>query len=65
VRRIGGGYGAKIGQSIQVSAACAVAADALNRPVRLIMPLETNMAAIGKRPPAAIDYEVSNMHVLT
>jgi xanthine dehydrogenase/oxidase len=42
-----------------VSVACALAAQILNRPVRLIMSLESNMEAIGKRCDAAVNYEVS------
>jgi Xanthine dehydrogenase, molybdopterin-binding subunit B len=60
VRRLGGGYGAKISRNSLISAACALAAHKLHRPVRLVMNLETNMAAIGKRYSAAFDYEVSD-----
>ena len=60
VRRLGGGYGAKISRNALISTACALAAHKLHRPVRLVMNLETNMAAIGKRFNAAFDYEVSN-----
>jgi len=58
VRRLGGGYGGKITRNALISTACAVAAHKLHRPVRLVMNLETNMAAIGKRCDAAFDYEV-------
>jgi xanthine dehydrogenase/oxidase len=60
VRRLGGGYGGKITRSALISTACALAAHKLHRPVRLVMNLETNMAAIGKRCNAAFDYEVSD-----
>jgi xanthine dehydrogenase/oxidase len=60
VRRLGGGYGGKSTPSGLISAACALAAHKLHRPVRLVMNLETNMAAIGKRCSAAFDYEVSD-----
>ena len=60
VRRLGGGYGGKISRSGLVATACALAAHKLHRPVRLVMSLETNMAAIGKRSDAAFDYEVSD-----
>jgi len=60
VRRLGGGYGGKISRSTLISTACALAAHKLHRPVRLVMNMETNMAAIGKRCSAAFDYEVSD-----
>ena len=63
VRRLGGGYGGKITRNALISTACAVAAHKLHRPVRLVMNLETNMAAIGKRCDAAFDYEVSDDRV--
>ena len=63
VRRLGGGYGAKISRNALISAGCALAAHKLHRPVRFVMNLETNMAAIGKRYDAAFDYEVSGDEV--
>jgi xanthine dehydrogenase molybdopterin-binding subunit B len=60
VRRLGGGYGAKISRNALISAACALAAHKLNRPVRFVMNLETNMAAIGKRCNGTFDYQVSD-----
>jgi len=57
---LGGGYGGKISRSSLISTACALAAHKLQRPVRLVMNMETNMAAIGKRLSAAFDYEVSD-----
>lgn len=58
VRRLGGGYGSKIDRCTMVSTACAVAAKLLNKPVRFVMPLDTNMMSIGKRNPMSNDYEV-------
>ncbi|XP_049801265.1 uncharacterized protein LOC126236198 isoform X3 [Schistocerca nitens] len=57
VRRIGGAYGSKISRSVQISAACAVAAYHQNRPVRLILNIETCMESLGKRFDVALDYE--------
>ncbi|XP_069693946.1 uncharacterized protein [Periplaneta americana] len=58
VKRIGGGYGSKISRNSLISTACALATHVLNRPVRLIMPLEANMESIGKRNEVSCDYEV-------
>nr|CAD7197904.1 unnamed protein product [Timema douglasi] len=58
VRRLGGAYGAKISRSCQIATACAVAAHTLNKPVRIVMKLETNMESLGKRNDVATDYEV-------
>uniref|UniRef100_A0A1B6CM27 Indole-3-acetaldehyde oxidase n=2 Tax=Clastoptera arizonana TaxID=38151 RepID=A0A1B6CM27_9HEMI len=56
IRRVGGGYGSKLTRSSMVASACAVASKCLNRPVRLVLSLETNMAAIGKRYPCYTEY---------
>ncbi|KAJ9584593.1 hypothetical protein L9F63_021063, partial [Diploptera punctata] len=58
VRRLGGAYGAKLTHIAQVGAACALAACSLNRAVRFLMPLETNMEALGFRNRSAVNYEV-------
>ncbi|XP_066997187.2 xanthine dehydrogenase [Anabrus simplex] len=58
VRRLGGAYGAKISRATHVASACAVAAHALNRPVRFILSIEDNMKSMGKRFACACDYEV-------
>lgn len=59
VRRCGGGFGAKLGKSGIVAVTCALGAHLLQRPVRFVMDLETNMAAVGKRAPCLFQYEVS------
>lgn len=59
MRRLGGGYGAKITRNIHISTACAVASHVLNRPARFILSIESNMTCIGKRFPAKQEYEVA------
>ncbi|XP_052872784.1 uncharacterized protein LOC128278155 [Anopheles cruzii] len=58
IRRLGGAFGSKISRASQVACACAIAAHYSQRPVRLIMSLEDNMAAIGKRSACASNYEI-------
>ncbi|MHA4809126.1 molybdopterin cofactor-binding domain-containing protein [Flavitalea flava] len=48
---VGGGFGGKTEQAKFVTAAAAVAAKALKRPVRLVLTREQDMAMIGKRHP--------------
>ncbi|KAF2887301.1 hypothetical protein ILUMI_18872 [Ignelater luminosus] len=57
VRRLGGAYGGKISRNALVSSAAALAAYKLKKPVKLSMPLVTNMNVIGKRNPFSMDYE--------
>lgn len=59
VRRLGGAFGAKIIRNALISTAAAVAAYKLKKPVKIWMPLETNMNIIGKRYPLASDYEIA------
>ncbi|XP_065224598.1 uncharacterized protein LOC135848590 isoform X2 [Planococcus citri] len=59
VKRCGGGYGSKLGRSALVSTACAVAAHKMKVPVRMVVKLETNMEAVGKRFPMYGKYEVA------
>ncbi|XP_044734075.1 xanthine dehydrogenase-like [Chrysoperla carnea] len=58
VRRLGGGYGAKLTLPSLIACATAVAATKLNRPVYSRMLLEDNMETMGKRFPCSADYEV-------
>ncbi|CAG2064022.1 unnamed protein product [Timema podura] len=59
VRRVGGAYGSKISRSNFTAAASALAAHILNKPVRMILSMETNMRAVGFRPEALNKYEAS------
>lgn len=43
VKRVGGAYGAKLNRTPPVAMACAMAADMLQKPVRLVLDLPTNM----------------------
>ncbi|XP_073981126.1 uncharacterized protein isoform X3 [Rhodnius prolixus] len=58
VKRLGGAFGSKVSRNLLVSSACAIAAYHLNQPVRMVLNLETNMKAIGKRYPILANYEV-------
>ncbi|XP_076397558.1 uncharacterized protein LOC100882814 isoform X3 [Megachile rotundata] len=58
VRRLGGAYGSKISRATQIACACALACYKLNRPTRLVMSIESNMIAIGKRYDTRQEYEV-------
>ncbi|XP_017763664.1 PREDICTED: xanthine dehydrogenase/oxidase-like isoform X2 [Eufriesea mexicana] len=58
VRRLGGGYGAKISRATQIACACALVCYKLNRPTRFIMSMESNMLAIGKRYDTRQEYEI-------
>lgn len=57
VRRLGGGYGAKISRGNQVACAASLAAYKLNRPVRFVQTIESMMNANGKRWACRSDYE--------
>ncbi|XP_064098256.1 uncharacterized protein LOC135209209 [Macrobrachium nipponense] len=58
VRRLGGGYGAKVSRQNIVAAAAAVAARKLQRPVRMVVDLNTQMTYSGVREPYLVTYEV-------
>ncbi|XP_011705518.1 PREDICTED: putative aldehyde oxidase-like protein, partial [Wasmannia auropunctata] len=58
VRRLGGGYGAKMIRNVQISCACALVCHKLNRPARFVMTIEDNMQSIGKRYFTRQEYEI-------
>ncbi|KFB50602.1 AGAP005638-PA-like protein [Anopheles sinensis] len=58
VRPVGGSYGGKLSRGAWIASVCALAAYRSKRPVRLIVPFETAMKAIGKRIGAQCDYEL-------
>ncbi|XP_025084732.1 xanthine dehydrogenase-like [Pomacea canaliculata] len=58
VERLGGAFGGKAFRNSIVSGACALAAYIMQKPVRLVLDLHTNMKALGKRHPVIADYEV-------
>lgn len=59
LRRVGGAYGSKVTRSSLTATATALAAHKLNRPVRMVLRLQTNMRALGKRYPNFASYEVN------
>ncbi|XP_028031935.1 indole-3-acetaldehyde oxidase-like isoform X1 [Bombyx mandarina] len=58
VRRLGGGYGSKITRASQIACAAALVTRFLGRTCRFILPLQTNMKAIGKRIPTNCEFEI-------
>jgi len=58
ITRLGGSYGAKISLPNQLATAAAVAANKLEKPVRLWVPLEDNTKLFGKRSPYVFDYKI-------
>lgn len=59
VPQVGGGYGGKTEQARFVVGPALVAANALDRPVRLVLPRDTDTAMIGKRHPVYGRYQVA------
>ncbi|KAK1272259.1 Indole-3-acetaldehyde oxidase [Acorus gramineus] len=57
-RRVGGGFGGKAFPSIKIATACALAAQTLQRPVRMYLDRKTDMIMIGGRHPMKVTYSV-------
>ncbi|KAM8703649.1 hypothetical protein ACLKA7_008301 [Drosophila subpalustris] len=57
VRRVGGGYGAKVTRGNHVACACALVASKLNRPARFVQTIESMMEVNGKRWACRSDYD--------
>ncbi|KAI5744765.1 hypothetical protein M8J76_005006 [Diaphorina citri] len=56
-RRIGGGYGAKLSRSCYPAVIAAVCSNVINKPVRIVMSIESMMGALGGRYPIYATYE--------
>jgi xanthine dehydrogenase/oxidase len=59
IKRLGGAYGGKTTRSPFVASPVALAAWKLNRPVKIAMPRDIDMAMIGKRHPFRGDYQIA------
>ncbi|ESQ36467.1 hypothetical protein EUTSA_v10006570mg [Eutrema salsugineum] len=57
-RRLGGGFGGKAIKSMLIATACALAAQKLQRPVRMYLNRKTDMVMAGGRHPMKIIYSV-------
>lgn len=57
VRRLGGGYGGKATPAFFVAVATSIAAWKVNKSVRFVMDLKSNMSFIGLREPYIVKYK--------
>lgn len=56
VRRVGGAFGGKITRHAHIACAAALGSHLTRKPVRLVMTMEDNMRAVGKRFSSVSDY---------
>lgn len=56
VRRLGGAFGGKISRQAHMACAASLGCHLSGKPVRLVMTMEDNMRAVGKRFSSASDY---------
>lgn len=58
VPRLGGSYGGKASRSVGIACLAALGTWISKRPVRIVLPLATNMKMMGKRLPHLLKYDV-------
>ena len=63
VKRLGGSFGGKGDLAVHQATAASVAANKLQRPVRLWLPLEVCMKMLGMRNQYLFDYKVENINI--
>lgn len=57
-RRVGGGYGSKLSRSCFPAVIAAVCSNVVNKPVKIVMPIETMTTGLGRRYSIYATYEV-------
>ena len=65
MRRLGGAYGGKFSHSVACAAAITVCANKLNRPVKMVVAMQTNMETFGKRCPYLVKWKVQYMCMIS
>ncbi|XP_065173530.1 xanthine dehydrogenase-like [Atheta coriaria] len=59
IKRIGGGFGGKQSRTVPIAMAAAVAAQKFNRPVRILLDRDEDMAVTGGRHPYLVKYKAA------